>query len=93
MRAILVLVGLAAVVLVVLMSFGMVSIEQTGNATLPTVKLEGGKAPAFKTDVGDIDLTTSNTTIRLPTIEMKNATVELPVIEVEKAQNVQAEKR
>lgn len=87
MRAILVLVGLAAIVLVVLMSFGMIHIEQTGSGSLP--RIEGGKAPEFKADVGRVDLGTSNTTVRVPTVQMKDTTVKVPKLEVQQASNAQ----
>ena len=68
MRTLLVLVGLAAVVLIVLMSLGMVSI---GGGSLPTVKVEAGTAP--KVDVGTIDVGTVNKTVQVPVIDVKKA--------------------
>ena len=68
MRALLVLVGLAVVVLIVLMSLNMVSI---GGGSLPKVQVEGGTAP--KVDVGTIDVGTVNKTIAVPTVEVKKA--------------------
>lgn len=68
MRALLVLVGLAAVVLIVLMSLGMVSI---GGGSLPNVKVEGGTAP--KVDVGKIEVGTVNKTIAVPTVDVQKA--------------------
>ena len=44
MRFLLALIGLAAVVLIVLLATGMVTLNGTAG-TLPTVKVEGGKAP------------------------------------------------
>lgn len=68
MRALLVLLGLAAIVLVILMSLGMVSI---GGGSLPTVKVQGGSAP--KVDVGRIDVGTVNKTIAVPDIAVERA--------------------
>ena len=68
MRALLVLVGLAAIVLVVLMSLGMVSI---GGGTLPTVSVQGGTAP--NVDVGRIEVGTVNKTIAVPSIDVQKA--------------------
>ncbi len=90
MRAILVLVGLAAVVLVVLMSLGWVRIEQKTAASLPTISFNGGTAPVFKADVGKIDVGTTNTTISVPTVNMTNTTVQLPTVKVEKPVNSSA---
>ncbi|TKD52934.1 hypothetical protein [Sphingomonas baiyangensis] len=73
MRAILVLLGLAALVLVILMSLGMVSLDQTQSAQLPTIRVEGGQAPEFKADVGRIDVQTVNRTVEVPTLEVEKA--------------------
>jgi multidrug efflux pump subunit AcrA (membrane-fusion protein) len=68
MRALLVLLGLAAIVLVVLMSLGMISI---GGGSLPKVSVEGGSAP--KVDVGRIDVGTVNKTIEVPVVDVQKA--------------------
>ncbi len=68
MRTLLVLVGLAAVVLIILMSLGMVSI---GGGSLPKVAVEPGTAP--KVDVGRIDVGTVNKTVAVPTIQVEKA--------------------
>ena len=70
MRAILVLIGLAGLVLVALMSVGMVSIKTTPGQW-PTI--QGGEAPTVKADVGSIDLTTTERTIAVPKIEVHKA--------------------
>lgn len=68
MRALLVLIGLAAIVLVVLMQLGMVSI---GGGSLPKVSVQSGTAP--KVDVGTIDVGTVNKTVAVPKIEVHKA--------------------
>ena len=68
MRALLVLIGLAVVVLIVLMSLGMVSI---GGGRLPTVAVQPGTAP--QVDVGRIDVGTTNKTVAVPTIQVEKA--------------------
>jgi hypothetical protein len=87
MRAILVLIGLLALAVVVLMSVGMLRIEQQQGATMPkiTFNAQGGQLPKFKAETGSIGLGTTNTTVELPTVEMKNTTVTLPTIEVKQA--------
>lgn len=65
MKTILVLLGLAALALVVLMSLGMVSIDQTRPAVV--------QAPEFKADVGRVELGTVNKTVEVPTIEVEKA--------------------
>ncbi|WP_315760534.1 hypothetical protein [Sphingomonas sp. Y38-1Y] len=65
MKTILVLLGLAALALVVLMSLGMVSIDQTRPAVV--------QAPEFKADVGRVELGTTNKTVEVPTLEVQKA--------------------
>ncbi|PCD03261.1 hypothetical protein COC42_02295 [Sphingomonas spermidinifaciens] len=65
MRTLLVLVGLVALVLVVLMSLGMVSIDQTRPAVV--------QAPEFKADVGKVELGTTNRTVEVPTLQVEKA--------------------
>lgn len=69
MRALLVLVGIVALVILAGMATGFINIDQTQTAQLP--RLEGGKAPEFKADVGSIDLGTENRTIAVPRIEVQ----------------------
>lgn len=87
MRAILVLIGLAALVLVVLMSLGIVSL-QTTPGSLPT--LQGGHAPAVKANVGSIDLVTTNKTVEVPTVTTTERTIAVPSLQVTQASNAQA---
>ena len=68
MRALLVLVGLALVVVIALMSLGMI---QVGGGSLPQVKVEAGTAP--KVDVGKIDIGTTNKVIEVPTVNVEKA--------------------
>lgn len=68
MRALLVLIALAVVVVIGLMSLGMISI---GGGSLPQVKVEGGTAP--KVDVGKINVGTVNKTIEVPTVGVEKA--------------------
>jgi hypothetical protein len=84
MRAILVILGLAAIVAVVLMSLGMLSFNMQ-SGTLPQVKLEGGQAPAVKADVGEVGMGTTNKVIQVPTVVMENKVIQVPTVEVEKA--------
>ena len=84
-RGLLVIIGLAVVILVVLMAFGVVSLEQTKTASLPTVRVEGGQAPAFKADVGEVQLDTSQKRVEVPEVNMTNKTVAVPTVSVEKA--------
>jgi len=91
MRGILVLLGLIILAAVVLMSLGMLKINMD-NGTMPSVAfdVQGGKLPTVST--GSVDLTTTNTTVAVPTVEMKNTTVTLPTIEVKQAGNTTEKK-
>lgn len=84
MRAILVILGLAAIVAVVLMSLGMLSFNMQ-SGSLPQVELQGGQAPAVKADVGEVGMGTTNKTIQVPTVVMENKVIQVPTVEVEKA--------
>ena len=67
MRFLLVLIGLAALIFVVLLSLGMVTLS-TAPGSLPTVAVQGGKAPEFKAEVGSVGLGTTNRTVEVPTV-------------------------
>ncbi|MBW4330970.1 hypothetical protein KY084_08800 [Stakelama sp. CBK3Z-3] len=73
MRAILVILGLAVLVLVAMMAFGMISLQQTEGGSLPRVNVEGGKAPEFKADVGNVRLGTKEKTVEVPTLQVQKA--------------------
>lgn len=85
MRGLLVLIGLVALVAVVAMSLGMLRVNMPKEGMMPNVSfnMSGGKLPEVKT--GSVDLGTTNTTVSVPTVEMKNTTVTLPTIEVKQA--------
>ena len=87
MRGLLVLIGLIAIAVVVLMSLGMLKITQSTSGSLPSVAfdMKGGKLPEIKAETGSIGIGSTNTTVNVPTVEMKNTTVTLPTIEVKQA--------
>ena len=69
MRAILILIGLAALVVVGLMSFGLLKLNATPGS-LPSLKVEGGSAPKVDADMAKIVVGTENKTITVPTVKM-----------------------
>jgi hypothetical protein len=87
MRGILALIGLIALGAVVLMSIGMLRIEQQSGGSLPSISFnaKGGQLPKFKAETGEIGIGSTNKTVEVPSVEMKNATVTLPTIEVKQA--------
>jgi hypothetical protein len=87
MRAILVLIGLLALGVVAAMATGMLTINQKGGASLPTVSVqaEGGKLPSYTAETGSVGIGNTAKTVEVPTVEMKKATVVLPTIDVKQA--------
>ena len=77
MRVILVVIRLAAVVVVVLMSLGMLNL-QTQGGSLPSVSVNGGALPKVKAETGSIELGTKNTTVTTPTLDVKPAPTPTP---------------
>lgn len=73
MRTLLALVGLVIIVVIVLMAFGMINIDQTKTAQLPTVSVNGGQAPAFQADVGKVSVGSVNKTVAVPTVSVEKA--------------------
>ena len=69
MRALLVLLGIAALVILAGMATGFINIDQTQTARLP--RIEGGQAPEFKADVGKIDVGTERKTIEVRSVDVR----------------------
>jgi len=83
MRALLVLIGLAALVVAGLMATGMMTL-QTTPGSMPTLKFEGGKAPAVKADVATISVGTENRSIEVPTVTTTNKMITVPTVTMDK---------
>lgn len=84
MRAFLAILGLAAVAIGVMVWLGMLSVTMQPGS-LPQVKLEGGRAPEVKADMGEVGMGYTNKTIQVPTVVMENKVIQVPTVEVEKA--------
>ena len=89
MRAILILVGLAALAVVGAWSIGLISIDQNKLAQAPQLKLEGGQAPEFTVNMAKIEIGTENKTIEVPTVGTTQKTIAVPTMSVEKPANGQ----
>ena len=79
MRTLLAVLGLIIVIVVILMAFGFINIDQTRTAQLPSVQVQGGQAPAFKADVGTVAVGSVNKTVAVPTVSVNkpgNATAQ-----------------
>ena len=70
MRTLLALLGLVVVIVVILMAFGFINIDQTRQAQLPSVTVQGGQAPAFQADMGSVDVGTENKTVAVPHVDI-----------------------
>lgn len=69
MRALLVLLGIAALVLLAAMALGFVRFDQTQVAQLP--RLEGGQAPRFQADVAKVGVGTETKTVEVPRVTVQ----------------------
>lgn len=71
------LLGLVVVALIVVaaFAFGLVNIDQTQDAVVPTVKLEtsGGQAPVFEVQTADVEVGTKTETVEVPTVSVAPA--------------------
>ncbi|WP_066819598.1 hypothetical protein [Sphingomonas mali] len=83
MRFLLALVGLAALILIALLAFGMITINGK-SGSLPTVKLEGGQAPEVNANMATVNFGTENKTVEVPTVTTTSKTIKVPTISVEK---------
>jgi hypothetical protein len=63
---------IAAIVVVALVGFGiyMIDIDQTQEASLPEVTVEGGQLPEFNAEVGDVDVEEEEVTVTVPKLEV-----------------------
>lgn len=73
MRFLLALVGIAALVVVALVSLGMLKID-TKSGSLPSVSVAGGKAPEVTANMATVEFGTEKKTISLPTVHISKPT-------------------
>ena len=84
MRAIVTILAIVVVIAIVAVATGFVNLHGNSGA-LPSVKVEGGKAPTVSADVGSIDVGTKNTTVDVPKVDTVKKKVEVPTVAVHKA--------
>jgi len=79
----------AVAVLAVGAAVYMVDIDQTEEARLPEVQIEGGQLPEFEAEVGEVDLTREEVDVTVPDVDvsMEETTVTVPGIDVTPPQN------
>ena len=83
MRFLLALIGLAAVVVVVMLSLGLMTLKTTPGS-LPTVSLNGGSAPSVNANVATLTMGTENKTIDVPTVTTTQKTITVPTMTMTK---------
>ena len=83
MRALLILVGLAALVVVALLSLGLLKLNTTPGS-LPSVSVQGGAAPTVKADMATLSIGTENKTVDVPTVGTTQKTIAVPSIKLDR---------
>lgn len=86
MRALLILIGLAALAVVILMSLGLLKLDTTAG-TLPSVSVQGGEAPKVKADMATISLGTENKTVDVPTVGTTEKTITVPTVHLNRPES------
>ena len=64
-------------------------VDQTREAKLPDVDVEGGQAPAYDVDAPDVDVNTEEKTVTVPDVDVnkEERTVTVPDIDVKPAES------
>ena len=83
MRALLALVGIAAVVIAVMLSLGLLTLKTTPGS-LPSVSVNGGAAPTVDANVATVSVGTANKTIDVPTVTTVEKTITVPTVKMNK---------
>ena len=83
MRFLLALIGLAAVVVVVMLSLGLMTLKTTPGS-LPSVSLNGGSAPSVNANLATVTMGTENKTIDVPTVTTTQKTITVPTMTMTK---------
>jgi hypothetical protein len=83
MRALLALIGLAALVVVVLTLTGMMTFT-ANSGSLPSLHWEGGKAPSVQANVAHISVGMENKTVAVPTVTTTDKTIAVPTMKLDK---------
>jgi len=83
MRALLALVGIAAVVVAVMVALGLLSFKATPGS-LPTVSVNGGSAPTVDANVATVSVGTATKTVEVPTVTTTEKTITVPTVKMNK---------
>jgi hypothetical protein len=83
MRALLALVGIAAVVVAILVSLGLLTLKTTPGS-LPSISVNGGTAPSVDANMATVSVGTTNKTIEVPTVTTTEKTITVPTVTMNK---------
>ena len=71
MRAILVLLVIVVLVGIAAIALGYVNVSQTKTASLPTISVQGGSAPAFNVQTANVSVGVENHVVQTPTVNVQ----------------------
>ncbi|RED13267.1 hypothetical protein [Pontivivens insulae] len=63
----------ALAVLIAVGLFFFIDVEQTQQAELPEISVEGGQAPEFSATTGDVEVGSEQVTLNVPTVDLQSA--------------------
>ncbi len=77
-----------AIVAVIVVALGLVyfvDVDQTQEAALPEVSVEGGQLPGYDVETGDVEIGSTETTVEVPNVDISTSEeiVTLPTIDIE----------
>ncbi|MFQ6549355.1 hypothetical protein AADZ90_015465 [Aestuariibius sp. 2305UL40-4] len=89
MKAVWAILAVVVVGVAVYLGVALVDVDQTQEAQLPDVDVtvEGGQAPEFDVDTGEIE--TGTTTVEVPTLEIERPAEDSPDNDVDTAENAE----
>lgn len=71
MRAILVLLVIVVVAVIAAIALGFIDVRQTREASLPTIKVEGGQAPAYDVQTANVSVTNEQHVVSTPRVNVE----------------------
>ncbi len=80
MRAILMLLVVVVLVAIAAISLGYVDVSQTRTASLPSVEVRGGQAPAYDVRTANVVVGQKEQVVKVPTVGQKNEVVQVPTV-------------
>lgn len=77
---------LVVIVFGIAWAFGFVNLQQTRDAQLPSVSVQGGQMPKFDADVAKVDVGTKVENVSVPRVDVGTTEkkVEVPSVSVDK---------